>query len=368
MKISCTQEKLNKGLSIVSRIVGTRTTLPVLSNIYLEATAGQLKLSATDLEIGVTTSIGAKVDEEGSLTVPARLISEFIAANNDDNLNLESKATTLHLKSQRYEANIKGIDSSEYPVLPEVSKESLVELPVSEFTAAISEVIVACASDDTRPVLSGIYFKFERDTLYLVATDSYRLAEKKISVPGLDGEREFIVPARTMQEILRIAGAVETTEKIGISATDNQVSLTLGGTQIVSRLIEGSFPNYKQIIPTSFKSTANVELPEFSSAVKMASLFARQGGNNVKVKFSGGEIVITSVADQVGDNISRVKAEISSDSDEITFNAKYIADILQVLPEKKLLFEVNDKFSAGVIRPEKAKDFVYIIMPLRVEE
>ena len=368
MKISCTQEKLNKGLSIVSRIVGTRTTLPVLSNIYLEATAGQLKLSATDLEIGVTTSIGAKVDEEGSLTVPARLISEFIAANNDENLSLESKATTLHLKSQRYEANIKGIDSSEYPVLPEVSKESLIELPVSEFTQAISEVIVACASDDTRPVLSGIHFKFEKDTLYLVATDSYRLAEKKISVPGLDGEREFIVPARTMQEILRIAGAAPTTEKIGISATDNQVSLTLGGTQIVSRLIEGSFPNYKQIIPTSFKSTANVELPEFSSAVKMASLFARQGGNNVKVKFSGSEIVITSVADQVGDNISRVKAQISTDSDEIAFNAKYIADILQVLPEKKLLFEVNDKFSAGVIRPEKAKDFVYIIMPLRVEE
>lgn len=368
MKISCTQAKLNKGLSIVSRIVGTRTTLPVLSNIYLEAKDGQLKLSATDLEIGVTTSIGAKVDEEGSLTVPARLISDFISANSDESLDLESKATTLHLKSARYEANIKGIDSSEYPVLPDISKESLVDLVISDFTQAISEVIVACATDDTRPVLSGIYFKFEKDNLYLVATDSYRLAEKKISLPGLDSEKEFIVPARTMQEVLRIASAANGSEKIGISATDNQVSFTFAGTQVISRLIEGAFPNYKQIIPSSFKASADIDLKDFSSAIKMASLFARQGGNNVKVKFAGSEVIITSVADQVGDNISRVAAGVSTDSDEITFNAKYIGDILQVLPDKKLVFEVNDKFSAGVIRPEKAKDFVYIIMPLRVEE
>ncbi len=368
MKISCTQAKLNKGLSIVSRIVGTRTTLPVLSNIYLEAKDGQLKLSATDLEIGVTTSIGAKVDEEGSLTVPARLISDFIAANSDENLELESKATTLHLKSQRYEANIKGIDSSEYPVLPEVSKDSLVELAVADFTGAISEVVVACATDDTRPVLAGIYFKFDTDTLYLVATDSYRLAEKKIDVPGLNINKEFIVPARTMQEILRISSSVENPEKIAISATENQVSFNIAGTQVVSRLIEGAFPNYKQIIPSAYKSSAEIDLHDFSSAIKMASLFARQGGNNVKIKFIAAEAIITSVADQVGDNISKVPAKSSADSEEITFNAKYIADILQVLPDKKLLFEVNDKFSAGAIRPEKAKDFVYIIMPLRVEE
>ncbi|MEI8060934.1 MAG: DNA polymerase III subunit beta [Candidatus Berkelbacteria bacterium] len=368
MKISCTQANLNKGLSIVSRIVGTRTTLPVLSNIYLEAKDGQLKLSATDLEIGVTTSIGAKVDEEGALTVPARLISDFIAANSDESLDLESKATTMHLKSARYEANIKGIDSSEYPVLPDISKDSLIDLATGDFTQAISEVVVACATDDTRPVLSGIYFKFEKDFLYLVATDSYRLAEKKISIPGSDVEKEFIVPARTMQEILRITAAASGLEKVGISATDNQVSFTIGDTQVVSRLIEGSFPNYKQIIPSAFKSAAEIEVKEFSSAIKMASLFARQGGNNVKIRFEGPEVTITSVADQVGDNISKVPATVSVDSEEITFNAKYIGDILQVLPDKKLVFEVNDRFSAGVIRPEKSKDFVYIIMPLRVEE
>ncbi|MFA5158434.1 MAG: DNA polymerase III subunit beta [Patescibacteria group bacterium] len=368
MKISCTQEKLNKGLSIVSRIVGSRTTLPVLSNIYLEGKSGQLKLSATDLEIGVMTSIGAKVDEEGALTVPARLLSEFIANNSDENLDLESKATTLHLKSQRYEANIKGIDPAEYPVLPEISNDNLVELPAADFIRAISEVIVAAATDDTRPVLAGIYFKFEANTLLLVATDSYRLAEKKIEVPGLAVEKEFIVPQRTMQEVLRIASSVESDSKIAISATDNQVSFSLLDTLVISRLIEGAFPNYKQIIPTAFKSQAELDLKEFSSAVKMASLFARQGGNNIKVKFAGSELVITSVADQVGDNVSKVSATISADSEEIAFNAKYISDILSVLPEKKLFFEVNDKFSAGVIRPEKTKDFVYIIMPLRVEE
>lgn len=368
MKISCTQERLNKGLSIVSRIVGNRTTLPVLSNIHLESKSGVLKLSATDLEIGITTSIGAKIDEEGALTIPARLMSEFISSNNDENISMSSSGTTLHLTSQRYEANIKGIDSAEYPALPEISKDFLIELTPADFSQAISEVIVACATDDTRPVLSGVYFKFEKDLLYLVATDSYRLAEKKIEVVGLASDKEFIVPSRTMQEVLRIASAMDNNSKIGISATDNQVSFTMGETQIVSRLIEGSFPNYTQIIPTSFKSNAEIDLKEFSSAVKMASLFARQGGNNIKIRFTTEEIIITSVADQVGDNVSKVSASISAESEEIAFNAKYISDILAVLPEKKLLFEVNDKFSAGVIRPEKAKDFVYIIMPLRVEE
>ena len=368
MKISCTQAKLNKGLSIVSRVVGTRTTLPVLSNIYIEAKDGQLKLSATDLEIGVTTSFGAKIDEDGALTVPARLLSDFIATNSDENLTLESKATTLHLKSQHYEANIKGIDPAEYPTLPDISNDALVEIKSADFSRAVSEVVIACAGDDTRPVLSGIYFKFEKGFLNLVATDSYRLAEKKIVVAEVESEKEFIVPARTMQEVLRILSAVENLEKIAISATENQVSFTLDDTQIVSRLIEGAFPNYKQIIPTSFKSSALIDIHEFSSAIKMASLFARQGGNNVKLRLTELEIVITSIADQVGDNVSRVPAEITNESEEITFNAKYISDILQVLPDKKLLIEVNDKFSAAVIRPEKGDDFIYIIMPLRVEE
>ena len=368
MKISCTQEKLNKGLAIVSRVVGTRTTLPVLSNIYLEAKSGELLMSATDLEIGVTTSIGAKVDEEGSTTVPARLISEFIAANTDENLELESKDAGLHLKSQRFEANIKGIDPSEFPTIPEIGKEALVEIKSEDLIRAISEVIIAAATDDTRPVLSGIYFKFDKNILFMVATDSYRLAEKKIEVEGMEIEKEFIVPARTMQEILRIASSAEALEKISIAATENQVSFTVGETRIVSRLIEGSFPNYKQIIPSTFRSNASLDLKELVSAVKMAALFARQGANNIKIRFTPKELIITSVADQIGDNISRVAAEVTGDKVEIAFNAKYVLDILLVSPEKKVLFEVNDKASPGVIKAEKAKDYVYIIMPLRVEE
>lgn len=368
MKISCTQEKLNRGVSIVSRIVGNRTTLPVLSNIYLEAKGGELKLSATDLEIGVTTKVGAKVDIEGATTVPARLISEFIAANNDESIDLETKDLTLRLKSDRYEANIKGIDPSEFPQIPDIAKDSLIEVPTMELMKSISEVVIACATDDTRPVLSGVYFKFSKGVLYLVATDSYRLAEKRIEAPGIDVEKEFIVPVRTMQEVLRIAGSVESAGKIAISATENQVSFTIGNSQIVSRLIEGAFPNYKQIIPASFRSSADIELKELVSAVKMAALFARQGANNIKIKFTPTVLVITSVADQIGDNTSSVPAQVSGDEVEITFNAKYVLDILQVMTEKKILFEVNDKASPGVIKSEKAKNYIYIIMPLRVEE
>lgn len=368
MKISCTQERLNKGLAIVSRIVGTRTTLPVLSNIYIEAKEGELKLSATDLEIGITTSIGAKVDEEGALTIPARLISEFVANNDDESIEMSSHEQTLHLKSERYEANIKGIDPAEFPQVPDIAKDSLINLNADEFRKSISEVIIACATDDTRPVLAGLYFKFEKNALYFVATDSYRLAEKKIEIEKSEIEKEFIVPARTMHEVLRIASSVEKLENIAIFATENQVSFSIGDTLVVSRLIEGSFPNYKQIIPTAFASRAELELKEFSSAVKMAALFARQGANNIKIKFIDSKLVITSVADQVGDNISTVPAAIEGEEVEIAFNAKYITDILQVLADKKVIFEVSDKSSPGVIKTDKSKGYLYIIMPLRVEE
>lgn len=368
MKISCTQGRLNKGLTTVSRIVGSRTTLPVLSNIYIEGKGGELKLSATDLEIGITTSIGAKVDEEGSLTVPAKLISEFVANNNDESIELSSTEQTLHLKSNRYEANIKGIDPSEFPQVPDISKDSLIELDSADFINSISEVIIAAATDETRPVLAGLYFKFDAGILYLVSTDSYRLAEKKITIDNKEITKEFIVPARTMQEVLRIASSEEKLEKIAISATENQVSFNIGATLVVSRLIEGSFPNYKQIIPTSSNSKAIVDLKEFSSAVKMAALFARQGANNIKIKFIDSKLVITSVADQVGDNISTVGAEIDGEEIEIAFNARYITDILQVISDKKVIFEVSDKSSPGVIKTDKSKDYLYIIMPLRVEE
>lgn len=368
MKISCTQDRLNKGLAVVSRIVGSRTTLPVLSNIYIEAKSGELKLSATDLEIGITTSIGAKVEEEGALTVPAKLISEFIANNNDENININSKDHTLHLKSERYEANIKGIDPSEFPQVPDIAKDTLIEIDSDVFKRSISEVIIASATDETRPVLAGLYFKFESGILYLVATDSYRLAEKKIEIKNSEINKEFIVPARTMHEVLRIASAVEKLESISISATDNQVSFSVGNTLIISRLIEGSFPNYRQIIPSGHKSKAIVDLKDFSSAVRMAALFARQGGNNVKIRLLDSKLIITSIADQVGDNISTVVADIEGDEVEIAFNAKYITDILQVLTDKKVVFELSDKSSPGVIRTEKSKDYLYIIMPLRVEE
>ncbi|MCX6812382.1 MAG: DNA polymerase III subunit beta [Candidatus Berkelbacteria bacterium] len=369
MKISCTQEKLNRGLSTVSRIVGNRTTLPVLSNIYLETGDGCLKLSATDLEIGIVTTIAAKVDEAGATTVPARLMSEFVANNSDPNILLETKDNTTHLKSERFDANIKGIDPAEFPVLPEVSKEAEISISAEVFSRAVSEVIIACANDETRPVLSGIYFRFEAGVLYLVATDSYRLSEKKIKLTTpVPNDKEFIVPARTMQEILRISSSLVSGEKIILSASENQVAFVLGETKIISRLIEGAFPNYKQIIPTAFRSTAKVELKDFAAAVKMAALFARQGAGNIKVKLANDQIILTSIADQVGDNISNLPAEISGDEVEITFNAKFILDLLTVVTEKKILIEVNDKTSPGIIKPEKESDFAYIIMPLRVEE
>lgn len=368
MKAIILQANFAKALGQVSRIISTRSTLPVLGNVLISAKKGRISFSATDLEVGITTQVAGKVEEEGELTVPARLLSDFILNNSDDTIEISTEDTKMHLKSDRYEANIIGILADEFPTVPDAPKEVFCQINKLDFTDSVKKVLIAPANDETRPTLAGIYFNFSGKDLTLVATDSYRLAEKKLTLESPVGDRKVIIPTRTMAEVLRLVGSLENTENISIAATENQVFFIVGEVRVVSRIIEGSFPPYQQIIPNTFKITATVNYKEFLSAIKMASLFAKDAANNIRIKIAENTLVISSALSQTGDAKSQVAAEVAGGEVQVAFNARYLLDVLQVLSTDRVVIKLKDSFAAGLIEAEKDKDYLYIAMPLKIDE
>jgi len=366
MKFTTFQSNFAKALNQVSRIVSSRTTLPVLSNILITAEKGKIQLSATDLEIAITTQTTGKIEEDGKLTIPARLLTEFIVNNNDESIEFTTKGASLSLKSKHYKANINGISAEEFPSIPLLPKDLYCSIKKEDFLDAIKKVSIAPANDETRPVLAGIYFSFDGKVLTLAATDSYRLSEKKLKLEESLPEKKFIVPSRTMSEVLRISSGDESKE-IAISSTENQILFKIGETQVISRLIEGAFPNYSQIIPSSSKIKAIVGYSEMLSAVKMSALFAKSSANNIKIKTGEKALSISSMANETGDTVSEVEAEVSGGEIEVAFNVRYVLDVLQVIQSDKVILEFNDDASAGLIKSNKDKDFIYLVMPLKID-
>ncbi|MEI6499096.1 MAG: DNA polymerase III subunit beta [bacterium] len=368
MKVTILQSNFTKALSHISRVVGTRTTLPVLSNVLITAQKGRIEFSATDLEIGIITSTIGKIEEEGEITLPARLLSDFISNNKDESIELTVSGVKANLKSAHFEANIIGISPEEFPKVPIFDADYFCAIKKDEFINVAKRVAIAPANDETRPVLAGIYFAFDSEEVTLAATDSYRLAEDKIHITNKANDRKMIVPTRTINEVIRLISSADDASEIKISATENQVSFKINDTYIVSRLIEGAFPNYAQIIPTSATITAVVDQSELLSAVKMSSLFAKESvNNNVKIKVGKDCLIVSSTSSQAGDAKSTIEAKTTGEEVEIAFNAKYLIDVLQVLPGSKISVNLTNANSAGAIRKEGDKDFLYIIMPLKIE-
>ena len=368
MKVTILQSNFAKALNHISRIVGVRTTLPVLSNVLIVAKKGKIKFSATNLEVGISTQTIGKIEEDGELTLPVRLLSDFVLNNKDDSIRLETKLTSAKLKSEHFEATIQGITAEEFPTVPEPSVEIIAKIAKTKLIDALKKINIAGATDETRPVLAGVYFQFDGTKLTLAATDSYRLAEKKLTLDTEVKEQKLIVPLRTTTEVLRVISTEEGVEDVKISAKENQISFTVGDTYIVSRLIEGSFPNYSQIVPASFKTTAQVKLNDLLSAVKMSSLFARDSANNnIKVMVKKDALTIASVASETGTATSAVAAKTSGDDVEIAFNARYMLEVLNIIGEEDVDLNFNGATMAGAITSSKDKNYIYIIMPLKLE-
>jgi len=381
VRISVLQENLAKGLAIVARAVATRSTLPVLSNILLETDQSQLKLSAMNMEIGINCWIGAMIEEEGAITVPARLLSDFVASLPKERMDMELnvRTQTLHLRCARNEANIKGIDASEFPIIPTYRRETglpATELPPDKFRRMIDQVAFAAASDESRPTLTGVYTRLDGERLRLVATDGFRLAVRSTLLeepaPAAVG---VIVPARALTELSRILGAVELGEDDGVQVTiteaRNQIMFHLPGVDLVSQLIEANFPDYNKIVPSTYNTRVVVNTAEFLKAMRLSYLFARDAANIVRLSVvpgDPGKIVLTATSNEMGDNEAEVDALVEGESVQAAFNAKFMIDVLSVVetPEVSVVLETNQSMSPAAIRPIGDENYVHVIMPMHL--
>jgi DNA polymerase-3 subunit beta len=381
VKISCLQENLAKGLAIVGRAVATRSPLPILSNILLESDQGRLRLAATNLEIGINCWIGARIEEEGSTTVPARLLTEFVNSLPSGQIDMEltARTQTLNLKCARFEANIKGIDASEFPNVPTADNiggqaQGNLLLKSDVFRRAIDQVVFAAATDESRPILTGVLTQFHQGGLTLAAADGFRLAVTTADV-GVDVDETIsvIVPARALAEVNRVGGEQDAPIELIITPARNQILFHLKDVDLVSQLIDGNFPDYKQIVPKSYSTRTCVSTQELLKAVKVAFLFARDAANIVRIhvvpgsELSPGYMSVAATSTELGDNVSELDTTgISGDEIEIAFNARYLIDSLSVAGTAEVALETTTSSSPGVIRPVGGEDYLCVIMPMHI--
>ncbi len=375
MKLSCLQENLSKGLAIVGRAVATRSTLPVLSNILLATDEGRLKLSATNLEVGINCWIGAKVEEDGATTVPARLLTDFVNSLPPERIDaqLVTRTQTLNLRCANYEANIKGIDAQEFPLIVALSEDSSVQLEPEVLREMINQVSFAAAVDDSRPVLTGVLAEVSDTRLTMAAADGFRLSVRNSELPtAAPQSASVIIPARALQELARISAEESNPVRMTIAPNRSQVFFRMTDIDLVSQLVEGNFPDYKQIIPKSYSTRTVVDVTQLLSAVKIASFFARDAANVLRLQITlgeqgiGGKLTVTATSAEVGDNVSELDAAVEGTAIEIAFNAKYLMDVLSVIDTPQVVLETSSPSSPGVIKPAGSDSFVHVIMPMHI--
>ncbi|MGA3057190.1 MAG: DNA polymerase III subunit beta [Candidatus Limnocylindrales bacterium] len=369
MKLSVMQENLARGLQIVSRAVSTRSTLPVLNNVLLRTEDGGLKLTATNLEIGITYWVPGKIDTSGSMTVPARLLADIVAglpANERVDLELQAPET-LRIKAGRLETRVKGIDAEEFPAIPTAGERPTTRVPQNVLRVALGEVTFAAATDEARPILTGVLARFEGDKLTLAAADNYRIAVKTITVLDPVEETSVVVPARSLHELSRVLSDTDEPVDIVLAPSRNQILFHLEGIDLVSRLIDGQFPNYQQVLPKGFTTKATVDRDQLLKAVRLASLIASSSANIVKIQVGkDAEVGLTvSAAADVGDNRSEVEATVEGDGTTIAFNARYLLDVLTNVDAEQFSVELNGPLSPGVFRPVGDGQYVHVVMPVK---
>lgn len=373
MKVSCLQENLAKGLAVVGRAVATRSTLPVLANVLLSTDASRLKLSATNLEVGINCWIGAKVDQEGAITVPARVLADLVNSLPSEriDMNLIARTHTLNLKCGRFEANVKGIDAQEFPLILVPEEDHRVEIPAEHLREMIDQVVFAAATDESRPVLTGVLVEVGPDGLSFAAADGYRLSLRSMPLDNPPEEAiSAIVPARALQELRRISTDVGESVEMLIAPSRNQIFFHLADIDLVSQLVEGQFPDLRHTIPTSHKTTVTASTPDVLQAVRTAHIFARDSANVVRLQVVPGaegdvdRLIVTATSAEHGDNVSELDVTLEGEPLEIAFNARYLIDALSVVDAAQFSLAMRDASSPGVVRPVGGADFVHVFMPM----
>ncbi len=373
MKVTCLQENLARGLQTAGRAVSTRGSLPILGNVLLRTEGGRLKLTATNLEIGINYWVGAKVHDEGAITIPAKLFTDFVNSlpPGDVELSLNVRTKTVHLKREQYEANFKGMDAEEFPTIPVAPDKPTTRITMSQLRQMIMEVAFVATTDDSRPVLTGVLTTFEGDRITMAAADPYRLSVRHGKLlDKIDGKIEVIIPARSLQEVQRITTDSDDTVEIFVTPNASQVIFHTDEADLVSRVIEGQFPNYRQVIPQGKPATTvKVQREELLQATRLASLFARDSANMLRFQVdpSGDRpLVISANAAEVGDNTARVDATVDGQNTTIAFNSRFIADALGSLVASEVAFELGGPLAPGVLKIVGDDDYLHVVMPLRI--
>ncbi|QQG49748.1 MAG: DNA polymerase III subunit beta [Candidatus Berkelbacteria bacterium] len=358
----CEKENLIQAVNIVGRLATARSTLPILQNIYLELTDTGLVLRSTDLEQTLEAKIDAEVKEKGRVTVPARLVTEYLQNNTDHSLTLFTDDLTLHIHSTNHQASFKGLAAEEYPSLPQAKVGQKVELQSEELVAAINRTIFAAALDDTRPVLGGLLWRFGGDSLELVGTDGYRLAYTKAKIATkLTGD--YIIPRRSLQELVRILGP----DKVEVSFAGTQVKFRQGEVELTSRILEGKFPDYAAILPKKSELKVTVASSALAQSLKLASLFSRDSAYSTKLTLEGDKLRLHASSVSLGDNVNEVTLNTPVDKPfAISLNAQYLIEALSHISGEVSLEFVDSK-SPIVLRPSAGADYLYLVMPLRLE-
>lgn len=368
MKFFCNQKDIEYALNVVDKAISPNNTLPVLNNVLLKAEGKKVYFFATNLEIAISCYISADVRSEGAITVPAKLLTSYISLLNNEKVELSlSEGVTLSINSTSSSTKIKCISADEFPLIPKIEKSHEFSIKTEELYCAINETVFAASLNTSRPVLSGVLFIVDEDVVNLVATDSYRLAEKKIKLSKKSENKvSCIVPARTMMELGKIITRSDD-KVVKVNVSSNQILFTSNGIELISRLIEGKFPDYEKIIPKDSKTKFEVSVEDLSLVLKRVNLFARENNNSVKVSATNdGKLIISSDETKVGEEKAEVVIKIEGENNKISLNSQYLLDVLTYINKDKVVFSMTDKVSPAVVRPVGEDGYVYIIMPLKV--
>jgi len=369
VKLSLMQENLARGLQVVGRAVSSRASLPVLSNVLLRTEDAGLKLTTTNLEIGITCWVPGKIETDGTLTVPARLFADIVnSLPAGERVDLESDGPdSLRIRSGRFRARIKGIEADEFPAIPAAGERPTTRVSQKVLRTALGEVAFAAASDESRPILTGVLTRFTGDRLTLAAADNYRIAVKTIDILDPVEEKSVVVPARSYSELVRILSDTDDPVDVVLAPAKNQVLFHVEGVDLITRLVDGQFPNYQQILPTTHSTRAIVDREDLLKATHLSALIASSSANVVKLTVSadGAGSVAVSANAEIGDNEGEIEAEVEGEGTTIAFNARFLAEVLQNLDAAQLAIEFNGPLSPGVLRPIGDADYVHVIMPVR---
>jgi len=362
MKLQVTQENLNRALNSVARVANSRGTLPILANVLIKTSSNRLSLSATNLDIAITHYIGAKVSEEGSITVPARLMQDFVGTLPDGTIELNLEETKLHVTTEQYNSVVNGIVADDFPVMPGITSGKSWTVDGPTFKRGLQQVVFAASSDETRPVLTGVLFQTVEGKLHIAATDSYRLTEKQL---GTNKEEvSLLVPASAMHDLLRVLG--DANDQVKVTHDDQQVLFQVGDVELVTRLIEGKYPDYRKLIPTSFSTEATLKRADFVNVTKVSSLFARESAGSVTIEIDEAkqQLSIRSVASQLGENTATATAKVTG-TGSITLNSRFLLDGLNALSGDEVTLGFNGKLEPTLLHDPAASDYRHVIMPLK---